>query len=166
MPGRILHSHRMRWAAGIFAGYWAMTPFVDPVELAQVLMLVLVFVACGVVIKYFGQVYHSILVDDRSAISQLAQGIILAFVGLIIGLVWTAIGRILPGADWMLRSPVMGFYLLCYVVAGSLHMTARRNSDGRVSHGDIRDVMVAYALGLGVSIVLMALQLGGFLRKL
>lgn len=165
MPRRILKSRRVRAALAIFAGYWGLSFFVKPLHMAQVLTLVLVFVAIGVIVKYSKQVWEATVSDDLGPISQLAQGILLAFSGLFVGLVWAMIGRVVPGAEWMQRSPVVGFYLLCYVVAGTLHMTARRNEDGRVSASDVRDVVIAYGIGLSLSIILMILQLGGVLRE-
>lgn len=164
MPGRIIKNHRIRFAILIFAGYWLLSIFVRPIQMAQVLSLVLIFVAAGVLRKYAAQVWDAVLIDDRGPISQLAQGIWLAFFGLLVGLVWAILSRVLPNADWMMRTPVVGFYLLCYIVAGSLHMTARRGSDGRVQDRDLWDVMISYGLGLSISIILMMLQLGGVLR--
>lgn len=163
MPRRLANSHRARWALLTFATYWALTPFVNAVHLAQILTLVLIFVVVGVIMRYSRQVWESAIRDDYGAVSQLAQGIWLAFVGLGIGLTWGIAAR-LTGADWMLRSPVVGFYLLCYVVAGTLHMTARRDEHGRIKREDIRDVFLAYATGLVLSLILIAFQLGGVLR--
>lgn len=165
MPIRILRSYRVRWAIGIFMGYWLLSIFVRPVPLAQALTIILICVAFGVVVKYSHQVWQAVLEDDRGPISQLSQGIFLAFTGLLIGLIWAMIARIVPGSEWMQRTPVIGFYILCYIVAGTLHMTARRNDEGNISHHDIRDVLVAYGIGLSVSLILMILQLGGVLRE-
>lgn len=165
MPKRILRSKRVQAALAIFLGYWGLSIFVEPLKLAQVLTLVLVFVAAGVVVKYVPQVWRAILSDDLGPISQLSQGILLAFLGLSVGLMWSMTGRVVPGADWMMRSPMVGFYLLCYVVAGTLHMTARRDENGKVRQSDLRDVLIAYGVGLSISVILMALQLGGVLRE-
>lgn len=164
MPKRIFRSSRVRWALLIFAGYWLIALFVNPIHLAQVLTIILIFVALGVVRKYGRQVWESVVSDDHGAISQLAQGIMLAFTGLLLGLIWSITARVVPGAEWMTRHPVVGFYLLCYVVAGSLHMTARRGVKGKIHEEDLRDVLVAYGVGLTLSIILMTFQLGGFLR--
>lgn len=164
MPRRILTSHRVRAAMAIFVTYWVVAIFANPVFLAQFLAVVLVAVAITVLRKYWAQVWETLVNDDHGAISQLAQGIWLAFFGLVVGLMWMTAGRTIPGAEWMVHSPVVGFYLLLYVVAGSLHITARRGPDGRVQEEDLRDLLFAFGVGLVVAIALMILQLGGVLR--
>lgn len=163
-PTLVFKSHRVRWALAIFLGYWLLTPFVEATALAQLLVLILIPVGLGVLKKYVPTIIDAAVTDDRGPISQLTQGIVLAFFGLTLGLIWTTVARLVPGAEWMSRSPLVGFYLLCSVVAGTLHMTARRDRGGRLRDEDVRDVAIAYAVGLVVALVLMILQLGGVLR--
>jgi hypothetical protein len=162
LPKRIFTSTRIRWAALIFTCYWLLSAFSDPTVLSQFLVPVLGCIVVGVVLKYTPAAWEGVIKNDLGPVSQLAQGIWLAFCGLGLGLFWTWTARI-THSDWMYRSPVVGFYLLCYIVAGSLHMTARRAPDGRVKTEDVRDVFIAYAAGLTISLVVAGLQLSGLL---
>lgn len=164
MPRRLLSSVRIRWAALIFVCYWLLSLATVPVELAQMLRPVLICVVMGVILKYTPDAWRGVVTNDLGAVSQLAQGIWLAFFGLFCGLVWSTAANLLPNSQWMRESPVVGFYYLCYIVAGTLHMTARRNPDGRIRAEDVRDVFVAYSLGLMISLSIVGFQVAGLLK--
>lgn len=157
-------SIRFRWLAGLIAGFWLVSIFTAPLALAQVTSLLAFFASLGVIAKYFASVRASIKADDRGPISQLGQGILLGFIGLALGLWWTTTARVVPGAEWMGKTHVPGFVLWLYTIAAGLHVTARRDRDGRVQKRDMRTLVVAYGAGLAVAIVLTLLQAGALLR--
>lgn len=165
MPERVIRSRRVRWAVGLFIGYWLLARFVEPIELAQVLTLTLIGIAFAVVTKYWNQVWTAVLEDDLGPYSQLATGILLAFFGLGLALVWSMLGRLVPGLEWMRTSPMQGFWLFLYNLAGVLHITAPRNEQGQVDNSDWKALAVAIGSGLVASLVLLFLEQGSFLRR-
>jgi hypothetical protein len=160
----IVRSNRFLWLTVLVAAYWVVALFVPAVPLAQVITLLVIGGGIGVIIKYSRQVIEDLRADDRGPISQLAQGILLAFVGLVIGITWAIVGRLVPGAEWMRASPVTGFYLWLYVIASGLHITARRDSHGMIRREDWRTLVVCYGLALIIGLALLVLQMGGVLR--
>lgn len=166
MPDRLLRSVRLRWAAMIFGGYWLLALTVglafDWTLVTVILLFVMTFVAAGVIVKYGPMVWRSTLANDRGPVSQLSTGILIGFTALFLLLTATAVSGLIPSVAFILNDTrVHGFVMLLYIMAGTVHMTARRDDRGRLRREDVIAVVACYLIGLAsVGTIMLAQAFG------
>ena len=161
-------SRRLRWAVLIFGGYWLIALTIgrmfDWLIITVLLLITMAYTAIAVVSKYTRIAWRGAIENDDGPVSLLSTGIMLGFTGLSIILLATALSGIFPALAWLLNDTrVHGFGMLLYIVAGAIHITARRDERGKFRRGDVILVSACYVAGLATFATLIALQVFGLL---
>jgi hypothetical protein len=162
---RVIANPIILMASILFALYLVLASFIPPSPLLEHIRLLQMSTAIAVVIAYSPFAFSALRESRRpDRVQQLSMGILLGFLSIMLGGLWSYVWRTSGKPAWMYDSDVQGFIIWISILAAALHITAPGAIDGQIPKRNF--IMLGCAVGIGVFLAGLTVSFNPDLRDI